>query len=87
MMEHWSCADCETKVPVNRERCSSCGYKRTEYDLAGAAEDTGEYLVNRISLPEVSKFEMNFSTIRIITAIAIGIGVGGVVITLIRIIF
>jgi hypothetical protein len=88
-MRWWKCIDCGNKIPTESRQCSRCGYQRTEYDLAGAAEDTGEYLINRISY---SALEGMFDTIgpsalKIIFAILIGVGVGAVVIVAMKFAF
>lgn len=48
----WICVDCDRKNHTSNKRCA-CGYEATEYDLAASAEDTGRYLVNRISVPSI----------------------------------
>jgi hypothetical protein len=83
-MERWSCIDCGTRVPVSKERCPSCGYERNEYDLAAAAEDTGQYLISRISVPELNTTEYGPSVLKILMAIIIGIGIGTAAILLLK---
>ena len=83
-MERWPCADCGTRVPILEERCPSCGYERTDYDLAGAAEETGSYLISRISIPGVNFGEFGPSLFKILIALIIGTGIGGVVIFLLE---
>lgn len=82
-MERWYCPDCESRVPINREQCN-CGYIRTEYDLAGAAEDTGAYLINRLSMPELEKIGVKLPLLKIITSIIVGVGIGSVVIIFLK---
>jgi hypothetical protein len=48
----WICVDCGRKNHTDDKRCA-CGYVATQYDLAASAEDTGRYLVNRISVPSI----------------------------------
>jgi hypothetical protein len=48
----WHCIECGRKNQSGIKICM-CGYKATRYDLAASAEDTGRYLVNRISVPSI----------------------------------
>jgi hypothetical protein len=83
-MEHWNCVDCGVRISISENKCSSCGYQRTEYDLARAADDTGEYLVSRISLPDTNKFDFGPSIMRILIALILGVGIGGGIILLLK---
>jgi len=85
-MEQWSCADCGMRIPVSEKKCPSCGYEMTDYDLAGAAEDTGQYLISRISIPEL-KLQIGLSMFKILVAAVIGVGIGIGLIFLLKLIF
>lgn len=48
----WDCKNCGKRVSATEPKCE-CGYEATQYDLAGSAEDTGNYLASRISTPSL----------------------------------
>ena len=86
-MERWHCVNCENRISVEEEKCPSCGYERTDYDLAGAAEDTGQYLINKLDLPDTKLEVVDLSILKVIIAVVIGVGFGGIVILLLRYFF
>ena len=86
-MEKWQCPDCGYKSPTEMGRCISCGYECTKYDMAAAAEDTGQYLIEEISL-SVDKLSINSpSWLKISISLGIGVGIGVAVIALIKLLF
>ena len=83
-MEKWQCPDCDYKSSIDENRCISCGYISTAYDLASAAEDTGQYLIETLSI-ETDNLEVHGpGWFKIALAITIGIGIGIAVIALLK---
>lgn len=83
-MEKWECPDCNYKIPIEVKTCPSCGYKGTSYDFAAAAEDTGQYLLEELSV-SVDRLEIPTpSWLKISLAIVIGVGVGTTVIVFLK---
>lgn len=84
----WVCADCGRQNHVDSSRCA-CGYKATQYDLAASAEDTGRYLVNRISVPSIETLveKQAAGYIRISKIIIIMMLSGALLISIVMLIF
>jgi len=86
-MEKWNCPDCGYKSSIEIDKCTSCGYKATEYDIASAADDTGRYLLEELSV-SVDKLNVRGpSWLRISLALIIGVGIGTVIISIVKVFF
>ena len=83
-MEKWECPDCNYKVSVEVTRCPSCGYEGTAYDFAGAAEDTGQYLLEELSVSIEELHVPSPSWFKISLAVGIGVAIGVIVIFILR---